>query len=419
MIANNGMFLNRTGKLFTQLLSSINYDGDNPIGMIDSISGNNAVFKDSNCWVGVTGSHFYIPGLLTTDTVEVFGDSDTPTIPVDGQLHLANGLKAYGIQIKRSGVEIGIFSFSEDITDAGNHTAFNKSTVTVNKLPNATLINGTPPNEGLQDEYHWSQNGVSIGTRWSGLGGAEVDPVDIGTTGIYRFEYLVKPYNTAFNYFNIVSFDPTAGGDNIVYCGRSQIALSVDGILYSYSAALPITNYSNVVVTINRSGNFEVFIDDLITPVYTADISTHSGVIWNNPNTIIGGLSLGSSNSWVGEILYGSFKRNGVETYRFNKVYTKSTLIQIPASAALDGTDALGNPLTLVQDGSFLNTGNTIQNPDVAALKLADIYNVWYDGVGTPKKVTFSELQTAIQTYPDVYGGVIITDESIKNISLK
>lgn len=114
-------------------------------------------FVNSLCWAGDGVAYYSAPGILATDTVEVFGNSDTPTIS-DGRLDLAAGLKCYGLTIKRGGVPIREFPFCEEIITAANHTAFDKL-----GNNNATLINGLSANVGEQNEYHDLQvNGFAV-----------------------------------------------------------------------------------------------------------------------------------------------------------------------------------------------------------------------------------------------------------------
>jgi hypothetical protein len=117
--------------------------------------GGRASFTDSNCWTYVATSYYNISGLLTTDTIEVFGNSDIPTIPTNGQLHIASGEKAYGITIKRSGAVWDVFNFTEKIYTPGTHQVW--GTVNGNI---AVLTNGSTSSEGKQDEYHPSQLGI-------------------------------------------------------------------------------------------------------------------------------------------------------------------------------------------------------------------------------------------------------------------
>jgi len=64
-----------------------------------------------------------------------------------------------------------------------------------------------------------------------------------------------------------------------------------------------------------------------------------------------------------------------------NYTFTAFNITQeiIPASAALDGTDALGNPLTIPQDGySFLNCGSSLEMCRTPRIVNSDRGHFWF-----------------------------------------
>ncbi len=112
-----------------------------------------AKFVNSPCFLGNGIAYLSIPGLLDTDTVEVYGNSATPTLSVD-RMDVANGDKVYGVTIKRNGIVWAEYPLCEifgvtfyDVSGNGNH---------------ATLMNGSSINKGYQDEYHYLQKGCKI-----------------------------------------------------------------------------------------------------------------------------------------------------------------------------------------------------------------------------------------------------------------
>ncbi len=138
----------------------------NDLQFIGKVPGR-AAFKQSNCFEGDGTAYLTISGLLTTDTITVFGDSDTPTCTVNGRLDLGNAESAYGVLIERGGSEWAKYSLSEPIIDAANHTYHDVS----GNGNHATLINGALANEGKQDEFHYSQLGITVG---DGINGAPI-----------------------------------------------------------------------------------------------------------------------------------------------------------------------------------------------------------------------------------------------------
>ena len=74
---------------------------------LSDISGNNNHFtlKNASARTSISGNLDYvITGILTSDVISVVDGSNTPTIPSNGILRIAEGQVVYGVTITRGGV---------------------------------------------------------------------------------------------------------------------------------------------------------------------------------------------------------------------------------------------------------------------------------------------------------------------------
>ena len=122
-------------KQAVQVLNKVEYDLDgNPIGMMEDPSNpTSANFgtprepRRGGCYRGDGSAYIEIIGLLSTDAVEVFDGSDTPTISND-RLDIASGNRIFGVKIFRAGELWAKYNCSEnsgstayDSSGNGNH----------------------------------------------------------------------------------------------------------------------------------------------------------------------------------------------------------------------------------------------------------------------------------------------------------
>lgn len=408
MIGHTHTMIGKVKGLFTQLLDVIKYNGDNPIGMIDSVSGNDTEFTNSPCLDG-DGVVYLSGDILTSDTITAWSGSAIPICNIDGRLDFINGQQYYGVTITRGGSTHAFLSFSEctSDTDTSNLIIFDANDGTDNHFD---VVGGSAVILGTQDVFHWGEHGYSSNIEVVEERFPTEDSLPrLDDSGVWR---------------NFVQYS----SDVITYTDfNGDRVMRVD-------TASDFGSYFSTSTGFVESFNcyMEVFIPTDST------ISEINIIRWVTEQKIeIPGFSLETTlkGEWVTlggrDIRTGVYNNMHIQTVgddggASNYYYIRSISVlkdsqQTPASAALDGTDALGNPLTVTQDGTqFIKNADTkMKNADVQKLKDKDIHNVWYDGIGTPKEVTFDELEAAITTYPNVYGGDVVSGESIKNISLK
>jgi len=425
LLASRHVIIGLVGKLFAQLLDALKYTSGAPTGMIDSVSGNDVEFTSSNGWAYFAGSHFVIDGILTTDTVEAFGSSAVPTIPVDGQLHIAIGEVAYGIGIRRGATLIAFYPATAFIINPLKYTLWD-SLQTFSPF-NGTLIGGDVSNRGVQNEYFPNQLG-------QGSPFDKVDYIDIPNSGSVDEQIVVLE----------LSGSPVQANSERAYQLYSIDTSSFTGVVLNTSNLtqifINVSTLFNIAATLRKCMVYRNSVTDTIL-VYDFDTSTtytHDStafIIEDNSRLNLGtkfgafGENLTSEVAWF-EVHDGTNLNSLYEALKLDSKIPSNLDVmasldysasQIPALDSDNTKDVLDNPVILLQEGTmFLNvSGNKIkQSTTDAGLIAADIHNVWYT-VGVPNAVTFTELQTAIQTYPDIYGGDVVTDESIKNISLK
>jgi hypothetical protein len=319
------------------------------------------------------------------------------------------------------------YPLSEKIIDAANHTAFD-----IVGDNHATLVNGSLANEGVQDEFHWGQ-----------LGSNTVEN---------RLLYSEDPSNSYWAIRAITKstgqLDPDGNSNAMLgtATGTSDSEIRINttestgtGITYTYSViAKPgssdwiyFRSFLNLQVV-----HFNLVTDEINIVTPNSDYATienygsdgwklctlvckTTGVISVNALFSIGF----SDDVFIGNIGNSAYLYKTHMYANLNKSfsYVKTNAEKIyntvvPASAALDGTDALGNPLTVTQDGkSFLNyADNTLEAlPYPRKVQADKINNFLFDASGNP----IENLANAFvgNTADQVFSDISETDK-IKNI---
>lgn len=536
MIANNGMFL-FFKRLFAQLLSALKLVEGVPVGMYNSVIGNDAVFVGGNCFRGNSDAfyridnsnfdsieHFQIDDWVRTTalsngqidtgqiatkynfsgsrswlfskpdsagnlkfsilssngtnytlesatninlignsnithiTIKVYGSNvesyvngtlvDSILMDSNMQLHPvpicvgATNTGASAINEKwqqnrfkytelesngtiKIGGEKADIVFSSYINNAGQNTALDAY-----GRNNATLINGSPDNRGIPNKYFWDQLGVGSAGECSSLvqqsyiikdGPQEGFPLpmsmswqgilkDHGSTSYKRF-YSIGGYEVAYR---------TDGTLNFIVQGASKVQTQIE-FLQAFRLDITIDASRNINLYIGGTLINPSPVDAFTDPVTSKVTIANNGGLTAGGECIIGFAKHFNRVLTAQEIttgIYGLTDKadypNGAWVY-MNDAYT----VHVPASTFDITKDALGNVLTILNNNDFKNTGTKLKQPDVESLKVRDTENVWFDTTGTPKDVTFEELETAINNYPETYGGEVVSGKSIKNISLK
>lgn len=138
------------------------FDFENNLWVDKSGNNNHATLKGASARTSSSGNLDYtITGVLTSDTIEVVTGSDTPTIPSNGVLRIAEGQVVYGVTIKRSGVPWAVIPFCEPMINE------NVPTISYDVSGNghhAVCTALVPGNITTQDNYFYLlQYGYSLG----------------------------------------------------------------------------------------------------------------------------------------------------------------------------------------------------------------------------------------------------------------
>ncbi len=474
MIGHRHVMLGKNKQLFVQNLSSLSLVSDVPTGMVDSVAGNNATYANGPCFKGGNLAEFTM-NVLTTDTITAATGSAIPTCSVDGTLNFVDNLLYLDIRVTRGGLLISRLPLSEKIITPLIHTYHDVSDIA--GIPNsnhAQLVNGSLANNETVtkldgeysqlgcSEYKFIQTNSSNGlVATPGLGSVSGSPAtlsawvrvdsDINCCLIGTLSgSFISTYGCGFAYYNNKIYAHT-NRNNVGYKSQPinvsigrwiHLAISHSNLEYDNTnfSGYPFTSDVRVYVNgilfeerINQSCNNYVYTWQFLNGIagspfnnvsmfdvrmYESELSSED--ILN----IKQGLATGVPLRWykcdedTGTTVF-DYSANQVNSSVVGPEYTRESQ-QTPALASDITLDALGNPITNPQGGFFfLNIDVKIKNADVAALKAKDIYNVWYDTFGVPKEATFTELETAIATYPEIYGGDVIAGQSIKNITLK
>jgi hypothetical protein len=337
------------------------------------------------------------------DTTERFRIGGAYFFGIDRALPV--GDKVYDVRIKHNDTDYH-YSLTEPIKDAANHIYHD-----IVGGNHASLINGSFNNEGRQDVYHWGQMGA--GSIFSTVG---IDVVltayteyNINLGNSFYFEtWLDFPWGVNLSYGNdiLAIKSPAANSpeSSLVTWGTAGslrfncLTDQGNGIA---SGTFNISSYGKglykFLVSTTDANPIQIFKDGqlILTPLAT---NSSSPTDTFSVNTMTIGARAGNlgSNSRFSQAIYGGYvKVNNV--IRLNPLTLKDELNPeilwqdggvnislIPASATDSTKDALGNPLTLPQDGkSFLDTCK-LQHYPMARVVQADSDNVLFDVDGVP-----------------------------------
>ena len=326
---------------------------------LNDISGNNNHFtlKNASARTSISGNLDYvITGILTSDVISVVDGSNTPTIPSNGILRIAEGQVVYGVTITRGGVVWAVIPFCEPYINE------NIPTVSYDVSGNghhATCAGLTANNITTQDDYFYlMEHGYSLGSS------------DILNWNTGSWTGSIDSYNAIFSGVTLgttqsenTNIQPTPDG---LGCRMTDLAtynmkfrrFSAMVVGQRYRLKIHIENYySNGV-----SGGYQV---------------SNLGLTAANRNWVLG---------------VGDFDLNGVATNTtfemgasstaFNRTIdfynpTLQLLVVVPGLLA-GSLDAVGNPIEFIQDGyTLLNYAGDIQAP--TSLLLADQKGYWSD----------------------------------------
>jgi len=347
------------GKLFTQLLSSLNLVSGDIVGMIDEVNGDNVIYGGGYAFAGDNLGYYQL------------------TFP-DDKLRDGFVLECW-YKPEASG---GALIHSDD--RVGNERRFHIAA---------------------------SQSGVSVTLIGSGVSVHSLSLTG-GNIGVF-WKRLKITYVTATS-IEIISETDTLNEATTVTIGGGALsnALIRFGAGFAGGTNAPTGQNTGCLADfniINDAG--DRLRNPLSEPILDETNHTAFGVVSGTASDAT--LFLGSLNNFTKQDVF-AYEQRGV----LNKTITQVVPIYDDDSAFADGT-ALSDPDAIYEPGAFLNTGTEQENANIQELKDKDTHNLWYDGGGVPKKATFGEIKTAIQTWPEIYGGEIVADESIKNISLK
>lgn len=364
-----------------------------------------ATYVESNCFKGDGVAYFTIAGLLTTDTIEVFGSSATPTIPVNGQLHIATNDLVYGLLIKRSGVDWAYYTFSSYIEDPLSYILAN--VLEINSAKDGVLIDGSILNRGLQSEYHYGELGVKQKKYYN-------HPITTGVQALFELDYsnswtlkvnykalelagseflnldalkcinvpagfselaiktAIKPQDSRFRAVNIYWESGTTHykSDTAFLSEGDYFELSWNGV----GNGDDITDYSISVNGVSENFTAQTITSSLVGITETALYIRPSAAYDNNGARVI---------YLNGMFVWGDDNNLGTSPYKIVDVPILSDL-----TAFSDGT-----PLSsgVIQDGkSFLGTCKmqAVKTPRVVK---ADTINAIFDTDSNPKKLSLEE----------------------------
>ena len=323
---------------------------------------NHATLKNASARTSPSGNLDYtITGVLTSDTVEVVSGSDTPAIPANGTLRIAEGQTVYGVTIKRAGVIWAIIPFCEPKCCAENMptTSYDVS----GNSRHAVCTGLADGNITTQNNYFYLQQyGYNVGGPellkhrwdfntwtgeypnqvWGGLdskSGGILEPVAGGKAKLqnpYRIrEYGVNVLNKRIICtFNVEEFTRISGDSD-------QVGSAVTWNNYT-SSLKSLVNQNGLV---NRNGTYR-----------------SETVQSSNTNFEITVSGYSTSQSWV-------------------LTEPPSVKLKLVVPALLTGSvDALGVALEFIPDNkTWFEFGCDIQMPDNALLKAADQKGCWSD----------------------------------------
>ncbi len=360
MLGNNGMYLKRGGAALVQNLNAVKYSGaSSPVGIVDEL-GNDAEFVGSGCFQG--------------DRI--------------GYMDLGNPSNLQVQHFKYSCIFVPNSSFNPNS---------NQAFIAVDSGVN---ISGW--------DFYFSVNRLRFQT--------------LGPFGYELYDLLFP--NFELNKRNLIELEYYNSNVYMSINGVEVYSSPVSNLVYSNTQSTWMFNRPvNNLTQMNNANIYNVTLDEL--DISGNHVSTLAHYPLCEPITDPANHTYHdvSGNSNHATLVNGSLDNNGLtvgyDYYQNGHLKNSDVPILADGSAFVDGTPTT-DPNAVLQDGAkFLNTGTKLRNADVQALKDADVDNVWFDGGGIAKDVTFTELESAIVSNPNVYGGDVITNESIKNITLK
>jgi hypothetical protein len=360
--------IGRVKQAFVQFLNALIFDGDNPTGMSDSVVGNNPRFVSGNSFQGNgSGTYKLLQNNFATlqhlqIDVWVRSLSSLGSELVGGWVTKYNfsGTSSFQFQKPSSSGPMEIL-----IYDALNVSHICKIVENADVLASdkSEFFKATVKIYGINVEGYYNDVLTQAITMTDVMRLVNV-PIVIGGTN--------QGANIINDKYQIARFRLTSLNSS----GISQGVLS-DINFSGHDFNTPSTD---IVYDVSNNGNYA------------------------SPNNIT------AANKGIQDRL-NYFQKGFLNT-------TPKVPILLDESAFADGS-LLTDPNAIYEPGAFLNDGAKLKQPDAQELKDADIHNVYFDVGGNQKETTFTEIETAIATYPDVYGGEVVSGESIRNITLK
>jgi hypothetical protein len=282
---------------------------------------------------------------------------------VDELFILSSNDKIWDINILINDVSINRYTFSESITDPSNHTAFD-----IVGDNHATLINGSLANEGVQDEFHWGQNGYG---EFIGVETVSNDNINLPE----RFGQDIVQYT------GVLTIGQSIGGRNCIKATANGLECHyfndkttdydkkwiLEGEIYipSTSNVTKVGIGRALILPAAGGGGSRTLYDERVGIVESKDTWVNTAVLWNR-NAVF--------NNWHHHVDVdgGGYGVDAVYYFRNLQLREYDPNIITPASAALDGTDALGNPLTVTQSGGDFLDACKLEHYDYPAIRKAD-----------------------------------------------
>jgi len=319
-------------------------------------NGNHATLKGASARTSASGNLDYtITGLLTSDTVEVVTGSDTPTIPSNGTLRIAEGQTVYGVTIKRAGEVWAVIPFCEPMAWENVPTVSYDVSGNAHHATCSTLAEGnitTQSNYFYLMRYGFSIGGAELSTwnlsSWTG----SIDTLNAIFSGVTLGD-------TQQTYRNI---QPTPDGTGCrIYREatynmrlRKTSALTVGK---RYRLRLRLANYT----TTGRCG--------IACSNLGFTVANFKWFVGNNTFDVNGVATATSFELGCADTTPGST----IDLYD-----VKLQLMQITPALMSGVSDAIGNSIEYVQDGkTFLRYAGALQMPE--GIVTADQKGYWSD----------------------------------------
>ena len=343
---------------FIQNLAAIKVDVDLlAIGMVDILFGNDSEFTNSSCFAGDGAGRINI-----VDTGKV-----------------VNGILKASFDYSTTGVGFDTLIFCAD-TGVADQRFFQ-------------IRQGASPNEVSMVVIKWPFTILSSAA------------ISIASNTAYHFE---ATFNTVTGFCDLSNGVDTVSVDFSSSLGWTEtLRISFNS---RQSAGIERLDDGNVCNCRVSDDDGDISWWPLPSPIVAVATDTVYDVVGGNHSSYDTGTSLANNGF---QDIFHYLQTHGGKWDGINKI--------VPGKADDSGpADGIGVN-NYVQTGNlWLGLGGTkMKNADVAKLKTADAQNVWFDGVGNAKQVTFAELEASITNFPNTYGGDVISGESIKNITLK